>query len=116
MEERRLSAAPTATNDPGFKPRRSYLESTPGTLLVTLPAELLVDTCQLTSKMFQTFDSHIVSNTNGGIMQDRFSSRDVIALTGVTARQLQWWDERGVVKPAARRAIAASIPCKTSPK
>jgi len=34
-----------------------------------------------------------------GIMQDQFSSQDVIALTGVTARQLQWWDERGVVKP-----------------
>ena len=32
-------------------------------------------------------------------MQDRFSSQEVIALTGVTARQLQWWDERGVVKP-----------------
>jgi DNA-binding transcriptional MerR regulator len=32
-------------------------------------------------------------------MQGSFSSRDVIALTGVTARQLQWWDERGVVKP-----------------
>jgi DNA-binding transcriptional MerR regulator len=32
-------------------------------------------------------------------MQDRFLSHDVIALTGITARQLQWWDERGVVKP-----------------
>jgi DNA-binding transcriptional MerR regulator len=32
-------------------------------------------------------------------MPDRFSSHDVIALIGVTARQLQWWDERGVVKP-----------------
>ncbi|MGA2102658.1 MAG: MerR family transcriptional regulator [Candidatus Sulfotelmatobacter sp.] len=32
-------------------------------------------------------------------MQDRFTSREVIALTGITARQLQWWDERGVVKP-----------------
>ena len=32
-------------------------------------------------------------------MQDSFSSRDVVAMTGVTARQLQWWDERGVVKP-----------------
>jgi DNA-binding transcriptional MerR regulator len=32
-------------------------------------------------------------------MKDRFSSHDVIALTGITARQLQWWDERGVVKP-----------------
>jgi DNA-binding transcriptional MerR regulator len=33
-------------------------------------------------------------------MQDRFTSQDVIALTGITPRQLQWWDERGVVKPA----------------
>jgi DNA-binding transcriptional MerR regulator len=33
-------------------------------------------------------------------MQDRFTSRDVIALTGISARQLQWWDERGMVKPA----------------
>jgi DNA-binding transcriptional MerR regulator len=32
-------------------------------------------------------------------MPDCFSSQEVIALTGVTARQLQWWDERGVVKP-----------------
>jgi DNA-binding transcriptional MerR regulator len=34
-----------------------------------------------------------------GFMQDSFSSHEVIAVTGVTARQLQWWDERGVVKP-----------------
>ena len=32
-------------------------------------------------------------------MQDRFTSQQVIALTGITPRQLQWWDERGVVKP-----------------
>jgi DNA-binding transcriptional MerR regulator len=32
-------------------------------------------------------------------MPEHFSSLEVIALTGVTARQLQWWDERGVVKP-----------------
>ncbi|MFZ0773698.1 MAG: MerR family transcriptional regulator [Candidatus Sulfotelmatobacter sp.] len=32
-------------------------------------------------------------------MQERFPSQEVIALTGITARQLQWWDERGVVKP-----------------
>lgn len=31
-------------------------------------------------------------------MQDRFTSREVMALTGITARQLQWWDERGVVE------------------
>src|ERR1700760_3864705 len=32
-------------------------------------------------------------------MQDRFTSQQVTALTGITPRQLQWWDERGVVKP-----------------
>ena len=32
-------------------------------------------------------------------MKDRFQSHDVIALNSITARQLQWWDERGVVKP-----------------
>ena len=32
-------------------------------------------------------------------MPDRFSSQEVIVLTGVTARQLQWWDERGAIKP-----------------
>ena len=33
-------------------------------------------------------------------MQGRFTSSDVVALTGITARQLQWWDERGIVVPA----------------
>ena len=33
-------------------------------------------------------------------MQGRFTSRDVVALTGITPRQLQWWDERGIVVPA----------------
>src|SRR5947208_11430186 len=33
-------------------------------------------------------------------MQSLFTSRDVIALTGITARQLQWWDERRIVVPA----------------
>jgi DNA-binding transcriptional MerR regulator len=32
-------------------------------------------------------------------MPDQFSSLEVMALVGVTARQLQWWDERGVVRP-----------------
>jgi len=32
-------------------------------------------------------------------MPDRFTSQEVVALTGITPRQLQWWDERGVVKP-----------------
>jgi DNA-binding transcriptional MerR regulator len=34
-----------------------------------------------------------------GHLQDRFTSHEVIDLTGITPRQLQWWDERGVVKP-----------------
>jgi DNA-binding transcriptional MerR regulator len=33
-------------------------------------------------------------------MQDSFTSQDVIRLTGITARQLQWWDERRIVVPA----------------
>jgi len=32
-------------------------------------------------------------------MQDSFTSREIIHLTGITARQLQWWDERGLVVP-----------------
>jgi DNA-binding transcriptional MerR regulator len=31
---------------------------------------------------------------------EHFTSRDVVELTGITPRQLQWWDERGVVVPA----------------
>lgn len=33
-------------------------------------------------------------------MDRGFTSNEVIALTGITARQLQWWDERGLVVPA----------------
>ncbi len=33
-------------------------------------------------------------------MQQTFTSNEVIALTGITPRQLQWWDERGIVVPA----------------
>ena len=29
----------------------------------------------------------------------QYTSNEVIARTGITARQLQWWDERGVVQP-----------------
>ena len=32
-------------------------------------------------------------------MQGSFTSQDVIRLTGITARQLQWCDERGIVVP-----------------
>src|SRR2546423_2235803 len=33
-------------------------------------------------------------------MQGSFTSQDIIRLTGITARQLQWWDERRIVVPA----------------
>jgi DNA-binding transcriptional MerR regulator len=33
-------------------------------------------------------------------MRQPFTSRDVVSLTGITHRQLQWWDERHIVVPA----------------
>jgi DNA-binding transcriptional MerR regulator len=33
-------------------------------------------------------------------MQVFFTSAEVMARTGITARQLQWWDERGIVVPS----------------
>ena len=33
-------------------------------------------------------------------MQTQFTSREVVELTGITPRQLQWWDERGIVVPS----------------
>ena len=32
-------------------------------------------------------------------MEQRFTSAQVVGLTGITPRQLQWWDERGIVAP-----------------
>ena len=32
-------------------------------------------------------------------MNDRFTSAQVVKFTGITPRQLQWWDERGIVQP-----------------
>jgi DNA-binding transcriptional MerR regulator len=32
-------------------------------------------------------------------MEQRFTSAQVVKLTGITPRQLQWWDERKVVVP-----------------
>src|SRR5271163_5372791 len=32
-------------------------------------------------------------------MKQPFTSRDVVSLTGITPRQLQWWDERRIVVP-----------------
>src|SRR5712692_1707770 len=33
-------------------------------------------------------------------MQTQFTSREGVALTGITLRQLQWWDERRIVIPS----------------
>ena len=33
-------------------------------------------------------------------MQESFTSQEVVRLTGITPRQLQWWDERSIVVPA----------------
>jgi DNA-binding transcriptional MerR regulator len=33
-------------------------------------------------------------------MANSFTSLEVVARTGITARQLQWWDERGIVVPS----------------
>lgn len=33
-------------------------------------------------------------------MEQRFTSREVVELTGITPRQLQWWDERRIVVPS----------------
>jgi DNA-binding transcriptional MerR regulator len=32
-------------------------------------------------------------------MKQGYTSNEVMALIGITGRQLQWWDERGVVRP-----------------
>ena len=32
-------------------------------------------------------------------MPSSFTSREVVALTGISPRQLQWWDEQGIVVP-----------------
>jgi DNA-binding transcriptional MerR regulator len=32
-------------------------------------------------------------------MDQRFTSAQVVRLTGITLRQLQWWDECGIVRP-----------------
>ena len=33
-------------------------------------------------------------------MQPTFTSKQVVELTGISLRQLQWWDERGIVVPS----------------
>lgn len=40
-------------------------------------------------------------------MDQRFTSNEVVALTGITPRQLQWWDERGIVRPTREGRVRA---------
>ena len=47
--------------------------------------------------MFETFVRFLFSETK---MTSHFHSHEVVRLTGITARQLQWWDEQGIVVPA----------------
>jgi DNA-binding transcriptional MerR regulator len=46
--------------------------------------------------MAETF---CISNVLNIFMLKRLTSTEVMSLTGITARQLQWWDERGIVVP-----------------
>jgi DNA-binding transcriptional MerR regulator len=46
--------------------------------------------------MFQTFPGKIVW---GPAVQSSFTSVEVAQLTGISLRQLQWWDERRIVVP-----------------
>ena len=48
--------------------------------------------------MFQTFPDESVSGIF--IVPQSFTTRAVVELTGISPRQLQWWDERGIVVPA----------------
>ena len=52
--------------------------------------------------MFETFWGNCVLNIFHSLMETQFTSGEVVELTGITPRQLQWWDERGIVVPARR--------------
>ncbi len=41
---------------------------------------------------------------NRRILQASFSTAEVARLTGLTTRQLDWWDRRGFISPSATRA------------
>lgn len=50
--------------------------------------------------MFQTFPRKIVLGKSGNTVQSSFTSVEVSKLTGISLRQLQWWDEKRIVVPA----------------
>lgn len=59
---------------------------------------LHLDSIHMCSMMFETFSPDFVFGSTP--MQSMFTSREVVALTGISSRQLQWWDERGIVVPS----------------
>jgi DNA-binding transcriptional MerR regulator len=63
--------------------------------------ESLLDFCVLNLECFKHLSIFCLKQ-NAPMMQREFTSTDVIALTGISARQLQWWDERGIVAPARK--------------
>src|SRR5439155_27153451 len=72
-----------------------------GTYLVNLfTLNLLLTSSNSRLKCFKHFHARLFETFRIFFMQSLFTSRDVIALTGITARQLQWWDERRIVVPA----------------
>ena len=59
---------------------------------------MMFDSSRRCSMMFKTFPDSFVSGTLN--LRQSFTTRDVVELTGISPRQLQWWDERGIVVPA----------------
>jgi DNA-binding transcriptional MerR regulator len=49
--------------------------------------------------MFQTFPVKFVLAPSN-LMRQAYTTWEVVELTGISARQLQWWDECGIVVPA----------------
>src|ERR1700740_2616836 len=82
----------------GWIPGDSFHVGTP--LVNACLLQSFLDLLQLAPKMFQTFSTIYVWEFVVVQMQQQFTSREVIVLTGITPRQLQWWDERGVVVPS----------------
>jgi len=55
---------------------------------------------KLVLKCFKHFKCRLFRSRKHRVLKSEFTSREVVQLTGITARQLQWWDERGIVVPA----------------
>ncbi len=107
VSPRSLARNPTQRRrSPGSRPlrrRRTHIESNSrNSPSQPFSTDSLLDFVAHAPRMSETFCWDIVSNigeAETSICRIDFTSQQVIALTGITPRQLQWWDERGVVKP-----------------